>query len=40
MADAVEAREAAMLHAATRMIAVQEVAPQIVLTADRRGAVD
>ncbi len=40
MAAAVEAREAAVLHAATRMIAVQEVAPQIVLTADRNGAVD
>ena len=40
MADAVEAREAAAQQAATRMIAVQEVAPQIILTSGPSGAVD
>jgi PAS domain S-box-containing protein len=40
MAEAVQVREAARMLAITRLIAVQEVAPQIVLTADRGGGVD
>ena len=40
MAEAVAGREAARFSAQTRMMAVQEVAPQIVLTADAAGRVD
>jgi PAS domain S-box-containing protein len=40
MAEAIQAREAARLRATTRMRALQEVAPQIVITADGAGRVD
>jgi len=40
MAEAVLVREAARERATTRMIAVQDVAPQIVLTGDAAGNVD
>jgi PAS domain S-box-containing protein len=40
MAEAVQAREAARLLASIRLAAMQEVAPQVVLTADAGGGVD